>query len=83
MGRESLGLGRLFQTIGANNVKRYIATMQIEVEAETPAGRDSLLSGLQIRLSASPAREFFPDTGTAEVRGAKIGRVRAKTRAKR
>ena len=59
-------------------MKRYSASIMVDVQAETPAARDALLLQMVVGMEARPARVFFPDIGSADVRGAKLGRVRPK-----
>jgi hypothetical protein len=59
-------------------MKREIATLNVEIESDSPAARQRLLDGLRASLEADPARVSFPDCGVAQVRTVRVSRVRSK-----
>ena len=62
---------------------RYVATLRIELDAESVEARDFVLHTIAEGMNAKRPGATFPDVGTAQVRKASVGRVRQMPRRKK
>lgn len=64
-------------------MKRYVATLSIEISAETPEVRDFLAKTIADELNQLPPHVMYRGQKTAVVSRARVSRVRPAARRKR
>ncbi len=64
-------------------MKRYVANIRIDLHSETSEALHYLLETMVERINKKPPGVYFEDVGTAQVKKAKVSRVRAAARTKR
>lgn len=57
-------------------MKRYVATVRVELEAESTESRDVVLERMVEKLNKKPPSVWYDDAGGAWIRKASLSRVR-------
>jgi hypothetical protein len=61
-------------------LKRYTATIRVDVEAESIESRDDVLDRLVDRVNKKPPTVYYDDVGLGAIKKASVTRVRPKKR---
>lgn len=63
-------------------MKRYVATVRVELEAESIESRDVVIERMVEKLNKKPPSVWYDDAGGAWIRKASVSRVRPHRRRK-
>lgn len=61
-------------------MKRYIATLRVELEAESTEARDDVLWRMVERINKKPPSIWYDDVGRGSIMKASVSRVRPRKR---